>query len=181
MSPEGVDAARDRLLDAAQRCFERWGPAKTTLDDIADEAHVSRATVYRYLRSRVDLIIDLNLRAQQRSLGSLDARFGGRDAGSHVVEMLLSGRDWVQQFGEPGLAHTLAESERFVAHSRASYRALLERLDASGHLRAGMDLDQLVDWILFVRVAVWSDDTSTRAGLRGLLERYFLPAFVESD
>ena len=36
---------RDRVLDAAKTCCERWGIAKVTVDDIATEAGVSRATL----------------------------------------------------------------------------------------------------------------------------------------
>jgi AcrR family transcriptional regulator len=35
------------VLDAAKRCCERWGMAKVTVDDIAAEAGISRATLYR--------------------------------------------------------------------------------------------------------------------------------------
>lgn len=38
---------RVRLVDAALRCIARQGTAKTTADDIAREAGVSRATLYR--------------------------------------------------------------------------------------------------------------------------------------
>jgi len=38
---------RVRLVDAALRCISRQGTAKTTADDIAGEAGVSRATLYR--------------------------------------------------------------------------------------------------------------------------------------
>ena len=36
-----------RVLEAAVTCFARWGTTKTTLDDVAREAGVSRATLYR--------------------------------------------------------------------------------------------------------------------------------------
>jgi len=39
--------AEERIVDAVLRCIERWGVAKTTLDDVAREAGCSRATVYR--------------------------------------------------------------------------------------------------------------------------------------
>ncbi len=41
------EAASERVLDATVACVARWGLGKTTLDDIAREAGVSRATVYR--------------------------------------------------------------------------------------------------------------------------------------
>ena len=39
---------RERLLQATYDCVARWGFAKTTVEDAAREAGVSRATVYRY-------------------------------------------------------------------------------------------------------------------------------------
>jgi AcrR family transcriptional regulator len=40
-------SVEERVLDAAKVCIERWGMAKITIDDIANEAGVSRATLYR--------------------------------------------------------------------------------------------------------------------------------------
>jgi AcrR family transcriptional regulator len=40
-------SAEDRIVEATLRCVARWGVAKTTLDDVAREAGMSRATVYR--------------------------------------------------------------------------------------------------------------------------------------
>jgi AcrR family transcriptional regulator len=37
----------DRIVEATLRCVARWGIAKTTLEDVAREAGMSRATVYR--------------------------------------------------------------------------------------------------------------------------------------
>ena len=37
----------ERVLDAAIVCVSRWGLAKTTLDDVAREAGLSRASLYR--------------------------------------------------------------------------------------------------------------------------------------
>jgi AcrR family transcriptional regulator len=42
-----ADDVERRLVEAAMRCIARWGVRKTSLDDIAREARVSRATVYR--------------------------------------------------------------------------------------------------------------------------------------
>ena len=51
-------ASDTRVVDAALACFGRWGVAKTTLDDIAREAGVSRATIYRLFPGGKDVVID---------------------------------------------------------------------------------------------------------------------------
>jgi AcrR family transcriptional regulator len=42
-----MDDTRQRIIEAAYACVARWGLAKTTVEDAAREAKVSRATVYR--------------------------------------------------------------------------------------------------------------------------------------
>ncbi len=42
-----MDDTRQRIVEATYQCVARWGLAKTTVEDAAREAGVSRATVYR--------------------------------------------------------------------------------------------------------------------------------------
>ncbi len=65
--PTTTAAARERLVDAAEACVDRFGLAKTTLEDIAREAAVSRATVYRYFANRDELMLAVLLRDLERS------------------------------------------------------------------------------------------------------------------
>jgi TetR/AcrR family transcriptional regulator len=44
----------DRILDAAYACFLRTGFRKTTMDDIATAAGMSRPAVYQYVRNKHD-------------------------------------------------------------------------------------------------------------------------------
>jgi AcrR family transcriptional regulator len=53
-----LGAQEERIVDAALRCYARWGLAKTTLDDIAREAGYSRATVYRVFPGGKDGLFD---------------------------------------------------------------------------------------------------------------------------
>jgi AcrR family transcriptional regulator len=46
-------------LAAAERCIDRHGIRKTTMDDIASEVGLSRPNVYRYFADRDDLLIEL--------------------------------------------------------------------------------------------------------------------------
>jgi AcrR family transcriptional regulator len=52
-----VSDVRERLLQATYDCVARWGLAKTTVEDAAHEAGVSRATVYRYFPGGRDELI----------------------------------------------------------------------------------------------------------------------------
>src|SRR6201997_220939 len=54
-----ADGARERILAAAERCIDRHGIRKTTMDDIASEVGLSRPSVYRHFADRDDLLIEL--------------------------------------------------------------------------------------------------------------------------
>jgi AcrR family transcriptional regulator len=53
-----LGSAEGRVLDAAKRCCERWGMAKVTVDDIAVEAGISRATLYRLFPGGKDVLYE---------------------------------------------------------------------------------------------------------------------------
>ncbi len=52
------DGQRERILEATYACVARWGLSKTTVEDAAREAGVSRATVYRYFPGGREELID---------------------------------------------------------------------------------------------------------------------------
>ena len=49
--------ARERILEATFSCVARYGIGKTTVEDVAREAALSRATVYRYFPGGRDQLI----------------------------------------------------------------------------------------------------------------------------
>ena len=54
--PPTEDEARRRIVAAAAACVEQFGPAKTTLSDVATQLGVTRQTVYRYYANLGDLL-----------------------------------------------------------------------------------------------------------------------------
>lgn len=48
-----------RILDAARSCYQRQGVANTPMADVASEAGISRATLYRHFSSREALMLGL--------------------------------------------------------------------------------------------------------------------------
>lgn len=53
--PRTETEARERIVAAATTCLEKFGPAKTTLSDVASELGVTRQTVYRYYANLAEL------------------------------------------------------------------------------------------------------------------------------
>jgi AcrR family transcriptional regulator len=78
----GVRAsAEDRVLDAAKRCCERWGLAKVTVDDIAAEARISRATLYRLFPGGKDVLYEaLRRRETTEFFAELDEHIARADS-----------------------------------------------------------------------------------------------------
>lgn len=52
-------ALRQAIIQAAERLIVRSGYAALTMDDVAKEAEISKATVYNYFRSKGDLVLEL--------------------------------------------------------------------------------------------------------------------------
>lgn len=58
---EAVEPTRARLLEAAYRCVARLGIERTTMEDVAREAKMSRATVYRWFPGGRDEVISATI------------------------------------------------------------------------------------------------------------------------
>src|SRR5262249_37321432 len=71
---QDVDEARTQILQAAEIAFERFGVPKTTMDDIARQAGVTRPTVYRYFRDR-DTLITAMIESRSRALFKQASKF----------------------------------------------------------------------------------------------------------
>jgi AcrR family transcriptional regulator len=84
---------RSRLLEAGQQVFSASGYASATIDDIIGAAGTSRATFYRYFRSKEDLFDELSrgcfreMRALVRKLTALDASADGQEGLQELVSV----------------------------------------------------------------------------------------------
>ena len=67
-----------RTLDAAKTCCARWGLGKVTIEDIATEAGVSRATLYRLFPGGKDVLFEaLRVRELEDFFARLTAHVDG--------------------------------------------------------------------------------------------------------
>lgn len=159
-APTSVDDARDRLVDAAEACFTRFGVAKTTLEDIATEAGVSRATVYRYFEGgRDEIILGVVLREGREFLESLGRRVRREQTlGDAIVEGVLytvaavRKNDHLALLFAPDVAgHTTSiagASAALYELTQDFLRPIFEQARTSGQLRDDIIAEDAAEFVL---------------------------------
>jgi AcrR family transcriptional regulator len=70
-------ATAERILDAAYQRVSDIGLSRTTVEDVAREAGLTRQTIYRYFPSKDDLVRALLMREEERLLDGVRAVFAG--------------------------------------------------------------------------------------------------------
>jgi AcrR family transcriptional regulator len=79
-----------RVLDAAKRCCEKWGMDRLTIDDIATEAGISRATLYRLFPGGKDVLFEaLRARETRDFFTELDAHVAAADDLEELIVSIL--------------------------------------------------------------------------------------------
>jgi AcrR family transcriptional regulator len=188
------DEARRRLVAAAVRCIVRSGTGRISMDEVADEAGVSRATVYRYYRTREDLILGVVLsRLDQatgavirsleepgnaaRSIPELIALRAGLLFGDAVSEALFP-RD-----GRPLVAPVELASDPVVEGVYRRIAPLLRQWQDDGQLSADLDLRMTARWLNLVSVTLTTSPwlEMPDAEKRAFLDAYVVRALVNRD
>lgn len=192
-APEDNRAARDRLIDAAEQCFARYGVAKTTVEDVASAAGVSRATVYRYFDGgRDELILAVLMREASKFLGRLDRRLDRqRSFADALVEGVvytlreIRGEQQLALLFAPEIAgHTgsiAGASEALFRATTEFLRPLLEDAQRSGDMRNDVDIDDAAEWILRTILSLLTVQGPVRrsdARLRQFLHAFLVPALA---
>lgn len=185
-------ALTDTLFQAVYRCFVRFGPAKTSIADVAAAAGFSRRTVYRYFPTRdaliaayvqwgVDRFHEL-ARARLERLESFEAR---------MEELALMARTPQVAFGaEVGnLALSAAMAQFFVGtmHSQPMLRRSVDFLapyvreaQAQREVRRDLEPAEAAEWIARVLFSIAelpsvTFDVDDAKALRRFVRRFLVP------
>ena len=185
-SPEG---ARALLKQAAEQCVERNGVSKTTMEDIAKQAGVSRPTVYRYFPDREELLLAV-LADRASALTARAHRYIAKQPS--LADKLVEGLIYLAEHGyrDPFVR---ADDGRYVrrlmesgvgGQSAANFWApvLTEAADA-GELVDGLNLAMAFDWLAdvgLVAMGALESNDQTVNGLRAMLRSFVVPAFTKA-
>jgi len=186
---------RERLLDAAEGCLEQFGPQKTSMEDVARAAGMSRATVYRYFENRDELL--LGVASRQASALAAEA--------IAYLQQYSTISDWLVE----GLLFTLREIP-----NRPVFASLVTSLDSrssgslllgstgliqigvnvlgpvfanakeQGLLRDEIEPEMLIEWLLrmlWTYLNAPSQVARDEEGMRKLLRMMLIPAVLKDS
>jgi len=195
-APADAEAAKQRLIEAADACIERFGLAKTTVEDIAAEAKVSRATIYRYFPNRDDLILSVLLsslsRSMERDLGDFfvdadtPARFGDAlvQSAAYLLEAIRHDPrlEPLLDRESGGLSATISGASELLFHTVLDeWRPALASAQQRGLIRADLAVDELSEWILrsiLSLLIVEGPEHHSTDDERRLIATFLVPAVV---
>ena len=107
-----AEARRSEIVDAATVCFGRSGYHETTIDDIAEQAGLSKGAVYWHFTGKRELflaLVDDFVRGIEGQLADPEPAASARERVEHICEIMLGADP-----GGPGMARLQAE---LVAHA----------------------------------------------------------------
>lgn len=127
-----LDERLERVLDAAYVCFTRHGVKRTTMDDIAREAGISRSAVYQYVRNKEDAYHRLAERLFDAALARArqDAA-DGADLTARVTAALAAKLDLTLRLWHDSPAHAaelIGDNASLYADLDAAYHAAMRDL-----------------------------------------------------
>src|SRR5882724_6870718 len=144
---------RGEILDAAQACFARSGFHQTSMQEICGEAGMSPGNLYRYFRSKEEIIAGIAERdradaAQQFAAVGASGFFDGLAALAHhhlversVEEVALCAEIMAESRRNGEVARIYQDMERDV---RARFLSMLRGAAERGEIRRDIDLDGTV-------------------------------------
>ena len=189
-----ADDARERILAAAERCIDRHGIRKTTMDDVAGEVGLSRPSVYRYFADRDDLLIELITRHARALLGrarkSISRQSGLPD---QLVQLVLytaehGRRDALTRHvidpDGTSLGRRMIASGTTEMMRAEMWDPILDAALANNELPVGLPRSDIHLWLGDVTKMVMrglEDGEGDVRRYRAILRRFVLPAFVSAN
>lgn len=192
MPPATTDTTRERIIDAAEDCFARYGVAKTTVEDIAAAAGLSRATVYRAVTGgRDELILAVMLRDLHRFLDRLAERLRHEPSvPDAVVEGILDAVSFVR--AQPHIVQLLVPEA--AGHTQAVVAGAAERIldlcadyvrpafnlaQREGMLRADIEVEGTIEFLFrIITSLIVMDRERDAGGTRNFLRTYVVPVIA---
>jgi AcrR family transcriptional regulator len=147
------EKARTAILRAANQLLDRRGFQRLTIEGIAADAGVGKATIYRWWPSKAAVVMDAVLEVAspripfpdtgsaredlRRQIASVIDLYTGTKTGGGIRALIAESQH------DPSLAESLRD--RFIASRRAEAATVFERGIERGELRADLEIGVAID------------------------------------
>jgi AcrR family transcriptional regulator len=188
ISPSKIQG-KQRILAAAQYCYERDGIKKTNINDIAKQAKITRRTVYRYFSSHDEIILEVFEHVIDGFWQSLsDSVITTQSFGETIVDALLFSIQYANNTERNAFMfapEVQAITNRAFLNPRftqATYEGLdkIYRLKLEQNLaKQGLDLLMLAEWfnrLVLSFLNTPSEHFTNEKKLRALFQAMLAPA-----
>lgn len=184
------DAVRAAIISAARRCFARYGVRRTTMEDVAAEAGLARATLYKLVPGRAEVIEAVIMqRLTELAVAWREILVAQRSVADALLETSLAIVESVRHDPElralfetttgPRLIRLLAGPQPAVRDYVVEFYAeLFARGRATGELRDDVPDEQMADWIRGIILMLILREDLTRHEERVMIETFLLPTLV---
>lgn len=183
---------RDDILNAAESCFEYFGFRKTTVDDIAKAAGISRTTVYRFFKDRDALLSALVIRHSEDLVSATRAHV---EQFSSFEDILVEGMLFQVEYGRKDMFwqllvspdymelanRLLISSAEALAVTMPLWAPLIEAGQERAEVKTDLDPERGCRWIVLANVIAFSRNDlvpEDKDGLRVWIREFVLPAFI---
>ena len=156
------DTSVQAILSAAETCLEKYGIEKTTMNDVATQAQISRQTLYRRFPRRADLLEAIS-RNKLDQLNLVIAKRISRveEPVDKIVETIVTS---VFTVLEDPVSRELMHDDARMAMERISTKEykrivsgrwgpVIDQARELGYLRESISDQQLIDWFSMLQVA----------------------------
>jgi AcrR family transcriptional regulator len=157
---------REEIVLAALDCFGNRGIGATGLDEIAEQAGLSRPTIYYHFEGKRDLVLEVLVRrgAQLHEMISQEIAYKPATvdlivlANQRAIELTLQdsvARQLASSESEH-LTAELLESDAMRPIHEAFWLPLLRAAAEAGELRTDLDFHQIITWMVFLQFSLVS-------------------------
>lgn len=184
---------REAIAEAAIRCFESYGPQRTSMADIADEAGFSRQSVYRFFEDRsalIQYILNQRISAMAESLKPHFAKYKTIEEAlvdGSILSLRSSRNDplfvkIVTTSTDHSLELFLFRGTDDIRRVMLSYWApILDKARSNGRIDAAMTNERIMEWVRHVHTILMLRDDQDERVQRQMLKDFFVPSIVQGD
>jgi AcrR family transcriptional regulator len=188
--PEPAESTvTDRVLDAAERCLRRSGIRRSTMIEVAEEAGISRAWLYRHFPDKDSLVLAVLVRSDtefwSRARAEVSRAIGlpaqvaeavrlsrSQQPGALLLELTSSEPDAVGAVVGTGIGDMLPGLATF-------WHSYVEEAKARREVRGDLDVPRAAEWIMRIVISLVSIpsglvDTEDPVELRRFLDDFLV-------